>query len=95
MKGYHNKLRKLFKLYKAKQNNLKYNAKIEKFQHKAESQFDICACKCKKKALCSCLKKLKAIKDEKEFSVDQRSVRNIIIESIDGMKRLNCKKGCN
>ena len=80
------------KPYKTGQNNQKYNAKSAKFQHKTENLFYICACKCKKEELCSYPKKLKAIKDEKVFEVNQPSVRKMFTGRIDRKKCLNCKK---
>ena len=75
--------------YKTRQNNLKYKAKIAKFQHEAERPFDIGACK----SLCSCPKELKAMKGKKVFLVDQQSVRKMIVKSINRKKKLlNCKK---
>ena len=92
MKDYHNKHRNLLKLYKTRQNNLKYKAKIAKFQHKAKSLFVICSSKFKKEAFCRCPMELKAIKDEKVFSVDQRSVRKIIIGNIGRVKTAQLQK---
>ena len=92
VKSYHNKHRKLLKPYKTRQNNVKYKARIAKFQQEAESIFDIGACKRKEEALCSCPKELKVFKDEKAFLVDQRTSRKIIIGNVDRKKRLSSRK---
>ena len=86
MKNYDNKCRNLLNSYKTKQNKVKHKARIAKFQHEAESLFDICACKCKEKAFCSCPKELKVSKNEKAFLVDLRSSRKMITGSIDRKK---------
>ena len=92
VKNYHDKHKNLLKPYKARQNNVKHNANIAKLQHKAECIFDICPCKCKEEALCSCPKELKVLKDEKAFLVNQQLSRKIIIGSIDRKKQLSCRK---
>ena len=40
-KNHRDKHRNLLKFYKTRQNNVKYKARIAKFQHEAESLFDI------------------------------------------------------
>ena len=57
-----------------------------------KSLFDICACKCKEEALCSCPKELKVPKDENACLVDQRLSRKMIIGSIERKKTVQLWK---
>ena len=92
VKNYHDKHRNLLKPYRTRKNNVKYKARIAKFQHEAESLFDISACKCKEEAVCNCPKELKVSKNEKAFLVDQRSSRKMIIGNIDRKKTAQLQK---
>ena len=92
VKNYHDKHRNLLKPYRTRKNNVNYKVRIAKFQHEAESLFDICACKCKEEAVCNCPTELKVPKDEKAFLVDQRSSRKMIIGNIDRKKTAQLQK---
>ena len=92
MKDYHDKHKFIETVQNYRQNKRNYKTKIAKFQHITESLFDICACECKKEALSGCPKEVKSIKDEKVFLVDQRSVRKVIIGSIDWKKPAQMQK---
>ena len=49
VKNYHYKHRNSLKLYKTRQNNVNYEARIAKFQHEAGSLFEICVLNAKRK----------------------------------------------
>ncbi|CAH0547286.1 unnamed protein product [Brassicogethes aeneus] len=83
IREYHNKYRELLKPYKQRANVASYIQKIEKFKEKSQGLFDIATCKCKcfEKCTCEKLKKIPVL--EREFLLDQRSARKIMIGNVD------------
>ncbi|GLV61237.1 hypothetical protein CBL_21066, partial [Carabus blaptoides fortunei] len=70
------KLRKLKNRHAAKSDSPQLIADIEKFNESLGGLFDICSCKCKNFAECSCLPpKIKVPDEFRDFLADQRSDR--------------------
>ena len=65
--------------------------KLKSFQDNAKANlFDISLCKCKQLHDCSCVLSNKVPVEEREFLIDQRTARNMVIGSVD--KTLTAKK---
>lgn len=87
VRAYHDKYRSILKPYKERKTNAKYAAKLEMFAEEARSKlFDISACKCSDWMKCRCSKKKKVPIDEREFLLDQRNQRKMMIGSVDVAK---------
>jgi hypothetical protein len=81
---FHNKYRNLLKPYSSRKNAPKYAEKITSFADEAStSLFDIAACKCLDMALCHCTNDKKVPHEERDFLVDQRSARKMMIGHVD------------
>ncbi|GBM25728.1 hypothetical protein AVEN_241997-1 [Araneus ventricosus] len=68
----------------AKSRNAQFlQSKLEKFKSDAANLFDICACKCQDLYSCNCEKKSKVPGREKQFLINQRTVREMAIGNVD------------
>lgn len=66
--------------FKSKNN---FEQKIQEFKEASKALFDICKCKCPEISHCKCDYSNKVPKKEKEFLIDQRTVRKMTFGSID------------
>lgn len=90
LKSYHSKYVKMKKLEVRKsEKNLQ---KLKDFQTQAEKKlFDASACKCEDFQLCSCSRLSKVPLEEREFLIDQRTTRKMVIGSVDALLT-GCKR---
>lgn len=96
LQKYHEKYKNLMKPFKERQNNDTYKAKLQGFKEAAQvTLFDIAACKCKcdlSSPLCTCNKSRKVPANEREFLLDQRTVRKMFISSVDKTESRSIKR---
>lgn len=72
------------KPFKNRQNSEFYKNKIQCFKNKSKTtRFDLAACKCDTLINCLCSKSQKVPLDEREFLLNQRGPRKMVISSID------------
>jgi len=84
IKLFHDKYRNLLKPYSSRKNDTKYAEKINRFAEEAENTlFDIAACKCLDVSLCHCANDMKVPLAERDFLVDQRNARKMMIGHVD------------
>lgn len=87
LQAYHDKYMKLMKPFKSRKSSETYNYKVQCFKEKSKiTLFDIAACKCDLSSGCVCDKFQKVPVDEREFLLDQRGARNMVISGIDVKK---------
>lgn len=83
IRSYHTKYKGLLKSIKGKQISKHYQAKFKAFREEAKLKlFDISACKCEFSS-CSCEKSRKVPVQEQAFLHDQRTVRKMVISTVD------------
>lgn len=80
--SYNCKYKNVMKPFKSR-NTPFLQSKIEKFKSDAANLFDICACKCQDLFSCNCEKRSKVPEREKQFLIDQRTVRKMAIANVD------------
>lgn len=83
IRSYHDKYRTLLKSYKARKDVESYRKQIDTFRMKAKVLFDISTCTCKSFESCCCKKERKVPMKEREFLLDQRTERKMVIGSLD------------
>ncbi|XP_072389272.1 uncharacterized protein [Diabrotica undecimpunctata] len=81
--AYHDKYRTLLKPYKGRKDEVGYKEKLFKFGEDSKKLFDIATCKCLEFTDCSCPKNQKIPIPERNFLIDQRTDRKMIIGSLD------------
>lgn len=82
--GCYNDYRNLMKPYKGRKDEKSYQARLEKYKSKTIGQlFDICSCWCEVLSKCSCNVHTKVPVKEHAFLLDQRSIRKMLIGSVD------------
>ncbi|XP_050710076.1 uncharacterized protein LOC126994856 [Eriocheir sinensis] len=94
LRSYNEKYKKILKPYKARKGNDKYKQQLEQFREDSDKLFDISKCKCVDFLMsCKCKRADKVPLSERDFLVDQRGARKMIIGGIDLMdtKRLQKK----
>ncbi|GBM43933.1 hypothetical protein AVEN_125123-1 [Araneus ventricosus] len=68
----------------AKSRNTQFlQSNLEKFKADAANLFDICVCKCQDLYSCNSENKFKVPEREKQFLIDQRPVREMVIGDVD------------
>jgi len=83
---HHDQYLKLIR-YPACKRSANYEQKVAKFrEHAINTLFDIASCKCSDPAACRCPKEGKIPVEERQFLKDQRTVRTMMIGSIDRPK---------
>ena len=88
---YHDEYLKLIR-YPASKRGDSYKLKVKEFTDMTTDKlFDIASCKCLDSASCKCSKDRKVPMDEREFLQDQRTVRHMMIGSIDRPKTRTLK----
>lgn len=98
IKAYHDKYRNLLKPYSSRKEVKSYKDRIERFVSESKCLFDISACKCKCLVSCNCEKHLKVPITERDFLIDQRKGRKMVIGSVDlkttarNLKNMNRKR---
>ena len=89
---YHDKYRNILKPFKSRQHDESYLLKLRVFNDEASIKlFDIAACKCLDVShLCKCAKDMKVPQEERQFLIDQRTSRKMMIGHVDiiGTKKL-------
>lgn len=83
IRSYHDKYRALLKSHKARKDVESYRMQINIFRKKANALFDISTCTCKSFESCCCKKERKVPMNEREFLLDQRTERKMVIGSLD------------
>ncbi|CAH0559175.1 unnamed protein product [Brassicogethes aeneus] len=84
LKRTHGIIGTLLKPYKGRQQSESYTKKLKDLKLSwEETLFDIASCKCKYLNDCHCSKEKKIPAQEREFVIDQRTTRNLVIGSID------------
>lgn len=83
IKTYHDKYRAILKPYQCRKNSDNYRNKLEKFKMEARTLFDIATCKCSSFETSSCDKSRKILIKEREFLLDQRGQRKMMMCSLD------------
>lgn len=92
LKSYHSKYLKMKKLVEVRKSE-KNLQKLKDFQTQAEKKlFDASACKCEDFELCSCSQLSKVPLEEREFLIDQRTTRKMVIGSVDALLTAKMKK---
>ena len=85
--------RTLLKPYKGRQQSESYAKKLRDLKLSwEETLFDIASCKCRDLNDCHCSKEKKIPAEEREFVIDQRTTRNLVIGSIDVASSKNIAK---
>ena len=86
VRSHHDQYLKLIR-YPACKRNASYEKKVANFRESAKrTLFDISSCKCSDPDACKCPKEKKIPQEEKPFVKDQRTVRQMMIGSIDRPK---------
>jgi hypothetical protein len=83
IKAYHEKYRNILKPYESRKNVDSYKYKLLEFQNESKKLFDIATCKCKTYDNCLCEKDRKVPLKERVFLSDQRTIRSMMIGTID------------
>lgn len=83
IRAYHEKYRNILKPYESRKNVDSYKYKLLEFQNESKKLFDIATCKCKTYDNCLCVKDRKVPLKEREFLSDQRTIRSMMIGTID------------
>lgn len=93
LKSYHSKYVKMKILVEVRKSE-KNLQKLKDLQIQAEKKtlFDASACKCEDFELCSCSRLSKVPLKEKEFLIDQRTTRKMLIGSVDPLLTAKMKK---
>lgn len=93
LRSYNEKYKKILKPYKARKGNDKYKQQLEQFREDADKLFDISKCKCVDFLMsCKCKRADKVPLSERDFLVDQRGARKMIIGGIDLMETKRLQK---
>ncbi|XP_061717533.1 uncharacterized protein LOC133525257 [Cydia pomonella] len=83
IKAYHDKYRFILKPYQKRKSNDNYLQKLQQFKTDSKKLFDIASCKCSCFISCLCEKRRKIPIQERDFMIDQRNERKMMIGSID------------
>ncbi|CAH1107403.1 unnamed protein product [Psylliodes chrysocephalus] len=81
--SYRLKIRNLLKPYKQRNKVISYQKQLQDFRIKSKVLFDVAACKCSDFKTCVCDKVFKVPQAERSFILDQRTVRKMLISSLD------------
>lgn len=90
----HERFRTFMKSYTStRKNNASFLAKVEKFRRSNEEElFDIATCRCVDYDKCKCIKEDKIPVEEREFLIDQRHERRMVIGGVDIRKTQQLKR---
>ena len=92
---YHDSYRNLMRPYKSRQHDLKYKTKISEFIAESKAQlFDICTCKCLDINLCNCQRERKVPTLKRNFLIDQRTIRTMMIGGVDATMTKTLRNQC-
>uniref|UniRef100_A0A6P7HAI7 Uncharacterized protein LOC114349502 n=1 Tax=Diabrotica virgifera virgifera TaxID=50390 RepID=A0A6P7HAI7_DIAVI len=76
-------MKALNKSFERDQHKQTFSSHLSKFLEKSGKLFDVCTCKCSDLNSCSCVREKKVPVMEREFLIDQRTVRQMMIGNID------------
>ena len=90
--NYHQKFKKFLYNYKARADTLLSQTKLSDFRSQSKMLFDSAACKCLGFSACSCVSAKKVPRKEREFLLDQRTNKKMIISGVDLHESLRLRK---
>ena len=90
--NYHQKFKKFLYNYKARADTLLSQTNLSDFRSQSKMLFDIAACKCLDFSACSCVNAKNALRKEREFLLDQRTNKKMIISGVDRHESLRLRK---